>query len=357
MAIGAAVRTRPHFRISRVDGLIWAMRIAVTVAIVWGAWSTLSSGRLDVASWQTLVISGLSQGAVYALLALGYTMVFGTLRFINFAHGDLLMGGAVVGWTVLGPLVAVGAWATDQWLSLVLVFVACVVTSTVLAVVLERVVFRPLKNAPRLTLFIASVGASLVLQYTFLFLFGHRFMFFGPVDVLEGSWSVSGFRVFRTDALVTATAMLAFVALYFLMQRTKTGLAVRAVGEDREAAELMGIDPDRTTTIIFVVGGALAGVAAFIWLLLFPWISFFIGFQPGIKAFTAAVIGGVGNVPGAVLGGYVVGILESILPSLVLGGLGVPAPWQLKDAMTFVLLILVLMFRPTGLLGERLRED
>lgn len=357
MAVDVAVRAGARFRISRVDGLIWTMRVAVAAAIAWGAWSTLSSGRLDAASWQTLVVSGLSQGAVYSLLALGYTMVFGTLRFINFAHGDLLMAGAVVGWTVLGPLVAIGAWASDQWLSLVLVFLVCVVTSTVLSVVLERTVFRPLKSAPRLTLFIASVGASLVLQHAFLFLFGHRFMFFGPVDVLEGSWSVAGFRVFRTDLLVTATAALAFVALYFLMQRTKTGLAVRAVGEDRDAAELMGIDPDRTTTVIFAVGGALAGVAAFIWLLLFPWISFFIGFHPGIKAFTAAVLGGVGNVAGAVVGGYVLGILESILPSLVLGGLGVPAPWQLKDALTFVLLILVLMFRPTGLLGERLRED
>ncbi len=357
MAVDAAVRTRPRVRIGPVDGLIWAMRIAVVAAIVWGASSTLASGRLDVAAWQTLAVSGLSQGAVYALLALGYTMVFGTLRFINFAHGDLLMAGAVVGWTALGPLVATGFWATDQWLSLVVVFVACVTASAALSVVLERVVFRPLRDAPRLTLFIASVGASLVLQYAFLFLFGHRFMYFGPVDVIEGSWSVAGFQIFRRDLVVTLSAAAAFLALYLLMRRTRTGLAVRAVGEDREAAELMGVDVDRTMTVIFAVGGALAGVAGFVWLLLFPWISFFIGFHPGIKAFTAAVLGGVGNVPGAVLGGYVIGMLEALLPSLVLAGLGVPAPWQLKDAMTFVILILVLMFKPTGLLGERVRED
>jgi branched-chain amino acid transport system permease protein len=168
---------------------------------------------------------------------------------------------------------------------------------------------------------------------------------------------VLGFRVFRTQVLVMVGAALMLAALYFLVERTRAGRAMRAVGEDIPAASLMGVDIDRTVARTFALGGAMAGAAAFLFALLFPRIDFLTGLPVGLKAFTAAVLGGIGNLPGAVLGGYVLGLLEALGPSLILAGLGVPAAWQLKDVLTFLVLIMVLIFRPTGLLGERLPQD
>jgi branched-chain amino acid transport system permease protein len=204
---------------------------------------------------------------------------------------------------------------------------------------------------------VASIGASVLIQYAVLALVGPLPKAWPRVPELGGWWTVLGFRVFRTQVLVMAGAALMLAGLYLLVERTRAGRAIRAVGEDIHAAALMGIDIDRTIARTFAIGGALAGTAAFIFALLFPRIGFLTGQPVGLKAFTAAVLGGIGNIPGAVLGGYVLGLLEALGPSLVLAGLGIPAAWQLKDVLTFLVLILVLIFRPTGLLGERLPQD
>jgi branched-chain amino acid transport system permease protein len=344
-------------RITPLAWVIWAMRLAALVLVVWGAGSSLTSGRLSGSQWRDLVTFGVSQGSLYALVAMGYTMVYGILGFINFAHGEVFMVGAIAGWVSFAPLVSSNLWFTNRFLSLAIVFVVCVASSSGLAVALERLVYRPLRGAPRLTLMVASIGASVLLQYAVLTLVGPLTKAWPTAPELRGWWTVLGFRVFRTQVLVMTGAALMLAGLFLLVERTRAGRAMRAVGENVHAAALMGVDIDRTIAKTFALGGAMAGVAAFLFALLFPRIDFLTGLPVGLKAFTAAVLGGIGNLPGAVLGGYVLGLLEALGPSLVLAGLGIPAAWQLKDVLTFLVLILVLIFRPTGLLGERLPQD
>lgn len=344
-------------RFSWVAVLIWTMRLAAVVGIAWGATSTLISGRLSGSQWRDLVTFGVSQGAVYAMVALGYTMVYGILGFINFAHGEVFMVGAMAGWASFAPLVASRLWFTNRLLSLVIAFVVCVLASSGLAVALERLVYRPLRGAPRLSLMVASIGASLFIQYSILNLLGVLTKAWPPIPELDGWWTVLGFRVFRTQVLMMGGAAVMFAGLYVLVERTRTGRAMRAAGEDIQAAALMGVDVDRTIAKVFAVGGAMAGAGAFLFAVMFPRIDFLTGLPVGLKAFTAAVLGGIGNIPGAVVGGYVLGLLEALGPSLVLAGLGIPAAWQVKDVLTFSVLILVLIFRPSGLLGERLPQD
>jgi branched-chain amino acid transport system permease protein len=332
--------------------------VSALVVIAWGAGVSLTSGRLGGAQWRDLVMFGISQGSLYALVALGYSMVYGILGFINFAHGEVFMVGGMAGWASFAPIVASGLWFSNRLLSLVIAFVVCVAASATTAVALERVVYRPLRGAPRLTLMVSSIGASVFIQYAVLHLLGAlTTKAWPPVPELLGWWTILGFRVFRTQVLVTIGAAAALAGLWVLLERTRTGRAMRAAGEDIQAAALMGVDVDRAITQTFAVGGALAGAAVFLFALLFPRIHYLTGLRVGLKAFTAAVLGGIGNIPGAVLGGYTLGLLESLGPSLILSGLGIPAAWQIKDVLTFLVLILVLIFRPTGLLGERLPQD
>lgn len=343
--------------ITPLTGLIWIMRLSALALVLWAATSSLTSGRLSGAQWRDLAMFGVSQGSVYALVALGYSMVYGILRFINFAHGEVFMVGAIAGWASFAPLVSSNLWFTNRFVSLAIVFPVCVASSSGLAVALERVVYRPLRGAPRLTLMVASIGASVFLQYAVLTLVGPLTKAWPTPPELRGWWTVLGFRVFRTQVPVMTGAALMFAVLYLIVERSRTGRAMRAVGEDIQAATLMGVDVDRTIARTFAVGGAMAGAGAFLFALLFPRIDFLTGLPIGLKAFTAAVLGGIGNIPGAVLGGYVLGLVEAMGPSLVLAGLGIPAAWQLKDVLTFLVLVLVLIFRPTGILGERLSQD
>jgi branched-chain amino acid transport system permease protein len=344
-------------RLTPLGVFIWLMRVSAVVLVVWGATSSLVSGRLGGSQWRDLMMFGISQGSLYALVALGYTMVYGVLGFINFAHGEVFMVGGMAGWASFAPLVASGLWFTNRLLSLVIAFVVCVVASATTAVALERLVYRPLRGAPRLTLMVSSIGASVFIQYAVLHLLSPLTKAWPPVPELFGWWTVMGFRVFRTQVLVTVGAAAAFAALWVLLERTRTGRAMRAAGEDVQAAALMGVNVDRTISQTFAVGGALAGAAVFLFALLFPRLYYLTGFSVGLKAFVAAVLGGIGNLPGAVLGGYTLGLLEALGPSLVLAGLGIPAAWQIKDVLTFLVLILILIFRPSGLLGERLPQD
>jgi branched-chain amino acid transport system permease protein len=188
-------------------------------------------------------------------------------------------------------------------------------------------------------------------------LYGSGVTAFPNVDILKGDWTVFGVKILKTQGVVIVASIILLIGLYIFVQRTKTGKAMRAVAEDKDVAALMGIDVDRVIVITFAVGAALAGAAGVLYALLFRQVSFIMGFIPGIKAFTAAVLGGIGSVPGAMVGGLFLGIFESVGPSLFLEGLGIPAPYQLKDVIAFTMLVLVLIFRPTGILGERLAEE
>jgi len=345
--------------------------VVLLALIVYGSVVTLRSGTYTTAQWLDFVVAGVSQGSVYALIALGYTLVYGILRMINFAHGEVFMGGAfttyfVAQWLSLsecsrqaardlpaGACSAVAPLESHPLLVLLVLVLFSASVSLALALVLERVAYRPLRDAPRLIPLITAIGASFFLQYTFRGLYGSGIKAYPRVPALEGAIMVFGVRILRTQAVVIGAAVLMMAALFLFVQRTKTGQAMRAVSEDKEVAALMGIDVDRTIGITFAVGGALAGAAGVLYGLIFGQVHFFMGFLPGLKAFTAAVLGGIGNVPGAMLGGLFLGVAESVGPSLFLEGLGVPSPHQLKDAIAFGLLVLVLIFRPTGLLGEQ----
>lgn len=185
-------------------------------------------------------------------------------------------------------------------------------------------------------------------------LFGSGIKGYPELEQLKGTWSLGGVNILKTQAVVIVAAVVMLAGLYFFVRRTKTGKAMQAVSEDKDIAALMGIDVDHIIVITFIVGGSLAGAAGVFYALLFRQVHFFMGFIPGIKAFTAAVLGGIGNVVGAMLGSLFLGIAESLFPNLILDGLGIPAPYQLKDALAFILLVLILIFRPSGILGERL---
>jgi branched-chain amino acid transport system permease protein len=344
-------------RLTAIDIFLWVVRIAAVVFIVIGSVSSLTSGRLSAQQWRDLFVFGIAQGSVYALIALGYTMVYGVLRFINFAHGEVFMVGGMIGYVVASPLSRTSLWTEQPVLSLAIVLLAAMAASTGVAVLLERVAYRPLRNAPRLVPFITAIGASFFLQYAMAGLFGTGFKSYPAIEGLKGSLAFAGFRVLKTQALVIGLAVLAMGLLYLFIERTRAGRAIRAVSEDQETARLMGINVDRTISMVFAVGGAMAGVAGVMYGIVFGQIYFFSGFVPGIKAFTAAVLGGVGNIGGAFVGGMVLGGVESIGPSLVLTGLGIPSANQLKDVFAFITLVLVLIFRPTGILGERLSEE
>jgi branched-chain amino acid transport system permease protein len=220
---------------------------------------------------------------------------------------------------------------------------------------LERIAYRPLRRAPRLVPLITAIGASFFLQYTFRGLYGSQFRSYPNVDLLEGEWNLGGaFAVERIQVVVIAAAAVLMIILFAVVQRTKTGKAMRAVSEDKDTAALMGINVDAIIVRTFILGAALAGAAGVLYALMFRQVNFFMGFFPGLKAFTAAVLGGIGSIPGAMLGGVFLGIFESVGPTLFLDGLGVPAANQLKDVIAFTMLVLVLVFRPQGIIGERL---
>jgi branched-chain amino acid transport system permease protein len=343
---------RPE-RLGLVGIVLWALRIAVVVGVVVGSFATISKGALSGTSWVNLIAAGLSQGAVYALIALGYTLVYGVLLMINFAHGEVFMMGAFVGMFVAFGFREAGILADIPLLALVAIFGAAMLTSMTVAVVLERVAYRPLRRAPRLVPLITAIGASLFLQYTAFGFFGPRVQRYPPVDLLEGRVELLGFTFQRIQVVTIVGCVLLMLALYWFVERTRTGRAMRAVSEDKDVAALMGINVDRIIVTTFAIGGLLAGFAGVLYSFLFNRVGFDMGILPGIKAFTAAVLGGIGNIVGAMLGGVLIGILENVGPSLLLLGFGVPSVAQLRDVVAFSVLVLVLVFRPTGLLGRK----
>ncbi len=341
------------------DIVMWLIGLGILVAVLYGSYVTLFvTQKYEPGVWLDFTIFGLAQGSVYALIALGYTLVYGILFMINFAHGEVFTGGVFTAYFVAIAMEKSG-FIERHWVLALLILMAVAMTVSVLvAVVLERIAYRPLRGAPRLVPLITAIGASFFLQYTYRGIYGSGVKTYPDFPALDGKLNLLGreWPILTVQALVIVVAALMMVFLYWYVQKTKAGKAMRAVAEDKEAAALMGIDVDRVIVNTFALGGAMAGVAGILYALLFKQVNAFMGFIPGIKAFTAAVLGGIGNVPGAMLGGLFLGIVESLGPSLILDGLGIPSPYQLKDAIAFTLLVLVLIFRPTGILGERLSE-
>jgi branched-chain amino acid transport system permease protein len=347
-------------RLARIDFTtlaIWAVGLSIVYVIVRGSIATISQGTYGPSVWISFLIFGLAQGSVYALIALGYTLVYGILFMINFTHGEVFMSGTYIGYFFAVWFDQTGFLNRSPLVAIGIIFVIAMSVSTTVAVVLERIAYRPLRRAPRLVPLITAIGASFFLQYSFRGLFGPSTKVYPDVEILQGSWQIGQVQLLKTQAIVIVAAVVMMVGLYLMVQRTRLGRAMRAVAEDKDVAALMGINVDRVIVATFAIGAALAGAAGVLYALLFKQVTHTVGFIPGIKAFTAAVLGGIGNVPGAMLGGLFLGIFESIGPTLFFSGLGIPAPYQLKDVIAFSMLVLVLIFRPSGILGEVLGKE
>ena len=345
-------------RFSLTDFLMKLFQVAAIIILIVGIVNSVGAGKYTSEQWATLVFAGLAQGSIYALIALGYTLVYGILLMINFAHGDIYMAGAFTAVFLANSLAASGFLASHPFWSIVLLILLAAGVSMALNVFVERVAYRPLRGAPRLVPLITAIGASFAIEYSFRGFYGAQFHSYPTVPALDGlKFNIAGFSVPSVQIVVLVAAISLMIALYYFIEKTKTGKAMRAVSEDKEVARLMGIDVDKTIMITFAVGGALAGAAGVFNGLFRPQgVFFFMGFIPGIKAFTAAVLGGIGNIPGAMFGGLFLGILEAVGPNLILEGLGIPAVNQLRDAFAFSLLVIILIFRPQGIFGEKLAE-
>lgn len=342
---------------SWVNATIDILRIVIILLVLIGSFNTLVSGKYTGPQWTTLFISGLAQGSIYALIALGYTLVYGILLMINFAHGEVYMAGAFSTVFLAEALQRAGILNSYPLLSIVLLLAFAGLVSMTVAILLERIAYRPLRNSPRLVPLITAIGASFFLQYTFRGFYGADFKTYPNITSLSGNWQIAGMIIPVAQVFVFGAALMLMSILYWLVERTRLGKAMRAVSENKEVARLMGINVDQIIMFTFALGGFLAGAAGVINGIYRPQgVNFFMGFIVGIKAFTAAVLGGIGNIRGAMLGGLFLGVIEAIGPNLVLSGLGIPGANQLKDVIAFTMLVLVLIFRPQGLLGERLSE-
>ncbi|GHD87132.1 branched-chain amino acid ABC transporter permease [Streptomyces naganishii] len=291
-----------------------------------------------------LVFSGLFVGSFYALVALGYSMVYGIIKLLNFAHGDLYMVGAFAGFTVLSAGAGV---LGGGLLALLAVMLVAMAATGGLGVLLERVAYRPLRSAPRLSVLITAVGASFALEYGIAVAFGPNPEVY-QMGVSDGTLNVLGARLTYAQLAMTAIAVVLMITLDTLVRRTRTGRAMRAISQDPKACLLMGVNVDRVISRTFFLGSALAGAAGVMAGVYYGKIDFLMGFVIGLKAFTAAVIGGIGNLRGAVLGAVVLGLLESFSVAYI------GSEW--RDVFAFGFLILFLTVRPTGLLGERVTE-
>ncbi len=337
---------------------LWLIRAGIIALVAWGTIAAVLDNPYSRTQWLDFIIFGFAQGSMYALIAIGYTLVYGVLFMINFAHGEFFMAGTMTATIfVATPLAASGFLNRQPIISLVLIGIVSMAMAVAIALFTERIAYRPLRKAPRLVPLITAIGASFFWQYFFRGLYGSSVIPFPNIDILEGFIFLGEIRILKTHLLVVFITIISLIGLYIFVMRTKTGKSIRSVAENKDVAALMGIDVDRTISITFAVGAAMAGIAGLLYVIVFRQVHFFMGFIPGIKAFTAAVLGGIGSIPGAALGGLVLGLIESIGPALFLQGLNIPAAHQLKDVIAFTVLVFILLFRPQGILGERLSEQ
>ncbi|HET9552296.1 MAG TPA: branched-chain amino acid ABC transporter permease [Anaeromyxobacteraceae bacterium] len=291
------------------------------------------------------LINGLAVGSIYALIALGYTMVYGVLKLINFAHGDLFTYGAYLGLTLLTSFMLQDRLGLVLGLGVLALMVMGLVA--VVGVVLERTAYRPLRESPRLSAVVSALGGSIFLQNALMLIYGARYQVY-PDILPQTAVDLFGVAVPVVRLAVVAVSVVMMAVLFLFVQRTRIGTAIRAAAIDQGAARLMGIDVNRVVQLVFVIGPALGGAAGLLVGLYYGQISFTMGWVYGMKAFTAAILGGIGNIPGAMVGGLLLGVVEA------LGAAYLSIAW--KDAIAFVVLILILIVRPSGLLGERVAE-
>lgn len=298
------------------------------------------------------LLNGLFLGSIYALIALGYTMVYGVLRFINFAHGDIFMLGAFTGFYLhkaIGPMLA----GLPLPLSAILILLLSMAICAALGILIEYLAYRPLRDRPRLNVLITAIGVSLFLEYTAQRFFGATQR---PFPALMERSTISGLGnlyISNTQVIVVVTAVALMIGLRFVVMKTKLGLAMRALSLNPTAATLMGVNNSVVISFTFGLGSALAAAGGILYASLYPSIEPFMGILPGLKAFVAAVLGGIGNIPGAALGGLIIGVTETLVAGYS-QNIGIPSGY--KDAVAFVILILILLFKPSGLLGKVERE-
>ena len=291
-------------------------------------------------SFISYLVNGLSLGSVYALIALGYTMVYGIAKMLNFAHGDVIMIGAYV------ALITMKQAGLPTWVAILISIIAC----TVLGVLMERVAYKPLRNAASsLAVLITAIGVSYFLQNAALLLFGADTKSFSSVVSLPSLKLADGALTISGTTIVTVLAcVVIMIALMMFIKKTKAGQAMLAVSEDKDAAQLMGVNVNATISLTFAIGSGLAAIAGVLFCSAYPTLTPYTGSMPGIKAFTAAVFGGIGSIPGALIGGILLGIIE------ILGRAYISS--QLSDAIVFAVLIVVLLVKPTGILGKQIHE-
>ena len=298
------------------------------------------------------IINGLVQGSVYALVALGYTMVYGILGLINFAHGEVVMIGAMVALTVLKASLAA---AFAPVLAVLLSLLAAMAVCMALGFSIERIAYRPLRNAPRLAPLITAIGVSIVLQNLAMMIWGREYHSF-TLPFNSTSRQLGGAIVNDVQIGIVVVALVVMAGLMWLVYYTRMGMAMRAVAENPSAAALMGVDINRVISVTFMLGSALAAIAGFMVSANYGIVHYYMGFMLGLKAFTAAVLGGIGNLRGAVVGGVLLGLIESLGAGYIGDFTGGFLGSNYQDVFAFFVLIAVLVFRPSGLLGEKLAE-
>jgi branched-chain amino acid transport system permease protein len=302
------------------------------------------------------IVNGLVLGSIYALIALGYTMVYGVLGIINFAHGEVLMIGAMVSLSLLRLIMGMTA-DLPGWLTLLIVLPLTMAFCAGLSYWIERIAYRPLRNAPRLAPLISAIGMSILLQTIAMLIWSRNPMTYpqllpsSPIELGSTGATITG-----KEIVIIVTALIVMCGLLFLVEKTKLGRAMRATAEQTQIASLMGVNPNRVISITFMLGGALAGLAGVMIASNYGNVHFYMGFIPGLKAFTAAVLGGIGNLQGAMLGGLLLGLIESLGAGYIGELTGGVFGSNYQDIFAFLVLILVLVLRPTGLLGEKVSD-
>ena len=291
------------------------------------------------------VINGLTIGSLYALVALGYTMVYGVMKLINFAHGDLVAFSAYVGLTIFSQLFGANA---ANFINIIIIFLLTSVIVAFVGVLLERLAYRPLRTAPRLSAVVSALGAALVIQNGIMLIWGPNMQIF-PADLLPStSWNFGGVIISFTQFVILALSAVLMAALYIFINKTKMGTAIRASAIDQDAAKLMGINVNRVIMTIFIIGSMLGAIGGLFIGLYYRALTFDMGWLYGLNAFIAAIIGGIGSIPGAMIGGLLLGLFNALIAGYI------STEWA--ETFTFILLIIILIVRPTGILGEKTAE-
>ncbi|MBU0935174.1 MAG: branched-chain amino acid ABC transporter permease [Spirochaetes bacterium] len=291
---------------------------------------------MEISTFFQQLANAVSLGSLYALIAIGYTMVYGILRLINFAHGDVFMLGSYF------AFYAIVAIALPWWVA----FIVAIGLTAMFGMGLERVAYRPLRDSPKISVMISAIGASFLIQNLGVVIFGGRPKSFPSIPLFDTVVQLGSISVLSVSLFIPVVTFISLMALMYIVNKTKTGLAMRAVSTDLDAARLMAIDVNKTVSLTFGIGSVLAALGGILWTMRYPQLNPLMGVMPGLKCFIAAVIGGIGNIPGAVLGGFMLGIMEILIVAFL------PELTGYRDAFAFVLLIIVLLVKPAGLLGK-----